>query len=97
MTRYFIFTEKARKENYDTDFFVRDADEIRKHHYCDDFDLYVSTYATDAEGYLWKGMHQGAPHIRGISVTSHDDATIQRFVRTWVKLGYLEATIPVTL
>ena len=97
MTRYFNFTSKATKSGYNVNTFTKDADDICRHHYCDDFDLYVSTYATDAEGYLWEGMHQGAAHIRGISVTSHDDTTIQWFVRTWVKLGYLEGVIPVTL
>lgn len=97
MTRYFIFTEKARKENYDTDFFVRDADEIRKHHYCDDFSLYVSSYCVNEGGYLWEGNYDGMPIVRGIAVSSNDDATIDWFVRTWVKLGYLEAVIPVAL
>ena len=97
MTRYYLLTAKSIEQGYTSETFIKDADDIRRHHYCDDFDLYVSTYATDAEGYLWEGMHQGSAHIRGISVTSHDDATIQWFVRTWVKLGYLEGIIPATL
>ena len=97
MTRYFIITEKAKKSGANVDTFIKDADETRRHHYNDDFDLYVTTYSTDAEGYLWKGMHQGSAHIRGISVTSHDDATIQWFVRTWVELEYLEEVIPASL
>lgn len=97
MIRYYLLTAKSIEQGYTTETFIKDADDIRGHHYCDDFDLYVSTYATDAEGYLWEGMHQGAAHIRGISVTSHDDTTIQWFVRTWVKLGYLEEVIPVSL
>jgi hypothetical protein len=90
MTRYFAFTTKAIKDGYNVETFSKEADEIKKHHYCDDFDLYVTTCSTDADGLLWKGMHQGAPHIKGISVSSNDSATIDWFVKTWVKLGYLE-------
>ena len=97
MTRYFNFTPKAIENSLDVEFFQKDADEILRHHYCDDFELYVSSYATDSQGYLWGGPHFGAAHIRGISVSSNDSATIDWFVRTWVKLNYLVPVIPVTL
>jgi len=97
MTRYFIITKKANRSQINVDTIVKDADEVRKHHFNDGFDLYVSTYATDSEGYLWLGPHQGTAHIRGISVTSKDTNTIDWFVRTWVELGYLESVIPCDL
>lgn len=97
MTRYYLITAKATEQGYNSEYFITDADDIRRHHYCDDFDLSVSTFATDAEGYLWEGEYQGPAYIRGISVYSHDDATVQWFVRTWVKLGYLEEVIPAAL
>lgn len=97
MTRYYLLTAKSIEQGYKPKAFIEYADDTIRHHYCDNFDLYVSTYATDAKGYLWQGIHQGPAYIRGISVTSNDDATIQWFVKTWVKLGYLEEEIPVIL
>ena len=94
MTRYYVITKKAIESGYGVKYFQDAADEICRHHYNDNFFLYVSHYATDENGFKWSGS--GAAWIRGISVSSYDDETIDWFVRTWVKLGYLEKVIPVT-
>lgn len=94
MTRYYVFTGKAKECGYGVEYFQREADEILRHHYNDDFELYVSSYSVDENGFIWHGS--GVARVIGISVSSNDDATIDWFVRTWVKLGYLKETLPVT-
>ena len=96
MTRYYEFTAKAISAGYDVDYFSRDADEIRRHHYCDGFSLHVYSYAVDDEGYIWTGINCGAPHIRGIGVSSNDEANITWFVERWVALGLLAPALPVS-
>lgn len=77
MTRFYTPTAKAIEQGYTSEIFFKDAaDACRLLHYGDYSDLCVSTYATD--------------DIRGISVSSNDEATIKGFVENWVKLRLLE-------
>lgn len=77
MTRHYMLTAKAIEHGYTSEILFKNAaDACRLLHYGDYSDLCVSTYATD--------------DMRGISVTSNDEATIKGFVENWVKLGFLE-------
>ena len=77
MTRIYIPTAKAIEQGYTSEiFFKYAADACRLLHYGDYSDLCVSTYATD--------------DMRGISVSSNDEATIGGFIENWLKLGLLE-------
>lgn len=83
MTKNYTITAKGREKGYRTDYFIKDADEIQRHHFNDDFHLYVNVYAKSIDG---------VAHIQGIAVSS-DEGTIDWFVKDWVKLGILEPAI----
>ena len=79
----FIITAMGLEKGYRPDFFIKDADEIQRHHFNDDFHLYVNVYAPRTDG---------VAHIKGISVLSDED-TIDWFVKGWVERGILEPVI----
>ncbi len=83
MTRNFIITDKGREKGYRPEFFIKDADEIQRHHFNDDFHLYVNVYGKKIDGVY---------HILGIAVSS-DEETIEWFVKNWVKWEILEPAI----
>lgn len=83
MTRNYIITSKGLENGYRTEYFIKEADEIRRHHFNDDFHLYVGYYTERIDG---------VAKIMGISVSSDKD-TIDWFVKDWVKRGIL---FPVT-
>ena len=75
ISKNFRIAPEAYKQGYTCEYFEKDADEIQRHHFNDDFHLYVTTYAED---------HR----ILGISVLS-DEETIDWFVKRWVEKGIL--------
>lgn len=83
MTRNYVITTKGLEKGYRTDFFIKDADDILRHHFNDDFHLYVNVYTERIDG---------VAHIRGIAVSSDED-TIAWFVKGWVERGILEPVI----
>ena len=87
ISKHFKITKKGNENGYDVEFFQRDADEILRHHYNDDFHLYVTSYATCLDGSPWKPWE--VAKIVGISVLAEPD-TIDWFVRGWVERGILE-------
>ena len=80
MTRNYIITAKGWEKGFRPDSFIKDADDIRRHHFNDDFDLYVNVYADEQA------------NILGIYVSS-DEGTIEWFVKHWVESGILEPAI----
>lgn len=78
-SKSFRITPKGIAKGYRSEFFERDAQEIQRHHFNDDFHLYVTTYAED---------HR----ILGISVLS-DEETIEWYAKRWINLGILEEIV----
>lgn len=77
VSKNYIITELGYKEGYMSDYFQKDADEIMRHHYNDDFHLYV-------------GSHFKERTLVGIFVLADDEDTIDWFVKGWVERGILK-------
>ena len=73
---------KIAKPGYNADYFRKDADEINRHHFNDDFHLYVTSYTEEGAN--------GFPYIVGITVGADEDP-IDWFVRGWIERGILKA------
>lgn len=86
----FRITETGLKKGYNSDFFIKNADEIRRHHYNDGFDLHVQSYFENEDGTPHDARSYKTPYLRGISVGCSDPAQIEWFVEYWVKRGVLE-------
>lgn len=87
ISKDFNITKKGYENGYNVSYFQREADEILRHHFNDDFHLYVTSYATCVDGSPW--TPNAVAKIVGISVLAESD-TIDWFVRDWVERGILE-------
>ena len=76
ISKHFIITPKGYERGYDSESFQRMAHDIQRHHYNDDFHLYVGAHFKDRT-------------LVGIFVLS-DEQTIDWFVKYWVEQGILK-------
>ena len=83
----FRITKKGLENGYRVESFQREADEILRHHFNDDFHLYVTSYGTCLDGSPWRVGE--VAKIVGISVLAEEDI-INWFVSVWVERGILE-------
>ena len=95
ISKDYLITELGRKGGYCVDFFQQTADEIRKHHYNDDYDfpefeLYVTSYAVGKDGKKWNPLSYDMATVVGISVLSNNIRTIDWFVKGWIERGILQ-------
>lgn len=87
ISKDFKITKKGYENGYNVEYFQRAADDILRHHFNDDFHLYVTSYATCVDGSPWKFGHTAK--IVGIAVLAEPE-TIDWFVSDWIKRGVLE-------
>lgn len=78
------------KKGYNAEFFIKDVDEIRRHHFNDGFDLSAYPYFENEDGAPRKYNDHGVAYLRGISVGCSDPEQIEWYVKRWVEWGILE-------
>ena len=87
ISKDYRITKRGYDNGYNVEYFQREADEILRHHFNDDFHLYVTSYATCLDGSPWQPNKTA--RIVGISVLAEPD-TIDWFVSFWIERGVLE-------
>lgn len=82
-SKSFRITPKGIAKGYRSECFEREAAEIQRTHFNDDFHLYVTPYAEYVDG---------VAHLLGITVCSDED-TIEWYAKRWINLGILEEIV----